>query len=169
MHIKILIPITLASLQTIAAPIYLERITTIQCGALHLDISMSCQNSGDAFTAEHCKMPGVLNLQNKELKISSTASAPNLSKKEIAPYRNNKIYSVLYPRVLSCASINGKYYVQISYYGNEKQSPWNELNEYYSETGIMLTGIKTEAIAQYFLEHASKTASKFVDLNEQNN
>lgn len=71
--------------------------------------------------------------------------------------------------MLSCASLDRKYYVQISYYGNEKQNTWNELNEYYNKTGIMQTGLENEAIVQYLLKHASKTTSKFVDLNEQSN
>ncbi|WP_145985797.1 hypothetical protein [Aquitalea magnusonii] len=164
---KILIASIFTSLQITAAPLYVEKNTTTQCGGLHLGITMSCQASGDAFTAGHCKMPGLLKIENANSKKTLTTKIPNLSSQDALPYIKSKTYPTLYPRVISCAVVNGNQFVQISYYSNDKQSSWNELTEYYSENGLIQKGKQEDLLIRFFAGHVSQSTSKYVDLNDE--
>ena len=111
-------------------------------------------------------MPGLLKLENANSKKTLAIKIPNLSSQDALPYIKSKTYPTLYPRVISCAVVNGNNFAQISYYSDDKQSTWNELTEYYSENGSIQKGKQEDLLIRFFTEHASQSTSKYVDLND---
>ncbi|SCK21588.1 hypothetical protein [Vogesella sp. LIG4] len=156
------------STSAFAGPTGNEYTTQIKCGNLTAKITIECQSDTDEFTPGHCKLPGILTLTNEKTSDHKIFAIPNLEKQEIISYIKHKTYHVLYPRVMSCATINNDNYLAISYYGNEKQNPWNELDEFYSKNGEKLTGKQEDILINYFATNSSKTTSKYVRLNSNN-
>lgn len=101
-----------------AGSVYADQLTSIDCGPMHVQLVERCRPSESAHVAGDCQVPGKLDIAIKP-GSHKQLTAPDLLGPDLRFYQQADVYGNLLPRMLTCGSMENKFYIAVFYSGNK--------------------------------------------------